>query len=174
MHWKCIVASPYTFPLKEDQLCKHGPIDHPSIQQATTYPPLLDNHSFVLGVGVKMLYRLWVSTLTMMHADWLIIFPASFFQDKQLLFLKRPLLDADAPTIRRSPLSFVHPLVKCKRSWWRSFHVPRQRQPTNRSTLPSKTSLWHVDRSRKCINCHGYRPLFSSISTNWQILPNFG
>jgi hypothetical protein len=49
-------------------------------------------------------------------------------------------------------------------SWWRSFHVPRQRQPTNRSTLSLLRSFRNVDRSRKCINCHGYRPLLSSIS----------
>ena len=79
---KWIVASLYTFPSKEDQLCNM--VQYIIPQQATTYSPF-STILFVLGEDALSIGWLTSmhSTLTM-HGDWMIAFLASFFPDNYI------------------------------------------------------------------------------------------
>jgi len=141
-----LLPLPYTFPSKDNQLCNMAPIHHPSA--SNNILPLPNNHSLRVGwrcfVDWLIDFYHMHSTLTM-HGDWMIAFLASFFPDKQHVVVLKETSDQRWCTNKKtiSP-QFCTPSRQVQTiSWRRSFHVPRQRQPTNRSTLPSKTSLWH-------------------------------
>ena len=75
---------------------------------------------------------------------------------------------------RNRRVYIAHQSCVLSSSWWRSFHVPRQRQPTNRSTLSLLRSSWHVDRSRKCTKATAIDLYFPPFPINCCKLPNFG